>query len=216
VRVRPPFAQAWLRLRADGPVAFELKRAWYDGTRELRFKPAPGVPAMLGRNDAAAREQTADLPWRVGPTSPVARASRRIRPRRARAARLDRATAPGPEPHTREGQSAHLEPGGPHASGVRPIDVLVCPNCGGHLRLMATIHDPSVIQKILAVRGTGPSGLSSGPALPKPGAARVLRCRYVRYNDRANQTDAAVCESIAGAAQASGGKHPPVHRDGIV
>ena len=37
--LRPPFAQERLRLRGDGRVALELKRAWHDGTRELVFEP---------------------------------------------------------------------------------------------------------------------------------------------------------------------------------
>jgi hypothetical protein len=36
--LRPPFAQERLRLRGDGRVALELKRAWHDGTRELVFE----------------------------------------------------------------------------------------------------------------------------------------------------------------------------------
>jgi hypothetical protein len=30
------------------------------------------------------------------------------------------------------------------------IDVLACPQCGGRLRLIATLHDPAVIRWILA------------------------------------------------------------------
>src|SRR5215813_14652865 len=37
--LRPPFAQERMRLRGDGRVALELKRAWHDGTRELVFEP---------------------------------------------------------------------------------------------------------------------------------------------------------------------------------
>jgi len=51
------------------------------------------------------------------------------------------------------------------------IDVLACPHCGGRLRLIATLHDPAVIRKILAHVGLGPSGPSPGPAPPEPGAA---------------------------------------------
>ncbi len=51
------------------------------------------------------------------------------------------------------------------------IDVLACPHCGGRLRLIATLHDPAVIRKILAHVGVGPSGPSPGPAPPKSGAA---------------------------------------------
>ena len=37
--LRPPFAQERLRLRGDGRIVLELKRAWHDGTRELVFEP---------------------------------------------------------------------------------------------------------------------------------------------------------------------------------
>jgi hypothetical protein len=47
------------------------------------------------------------------------------------------------------------------------IDVLACPNCGGRLRLIATIHDPAVIQQILAHLGRSQSEQSPGPAPPE-------------------------------------------------
>ena len=63
---------------------------------------------------------------------------------------------------------------GPDGTGVKPtprawtwaalmhrafaIDVLACPHCGGRLRLIATLHDPAVIRKILAHVGVAPSG----------------------------------------------------------
>jgi hypothetical protein len=54
---------------------------------------------------------------------------------------------------------------------VCAIDVLACPNCGGRLRLIATLHDPAVIPEILAHLGRSHSGQSPGPAPPEPGAA---------------------------------------------
>jgi len=51
------------------------------------------------------------------------------------------------------------------------IDVLACPHCGGRLRLIATLHDPAVIRKILAHLGMAASGPSPGPAPPESGAA---------------------------------------------
>jgi hypothetical protein len=51
------------------------------------------------------------------------------------------------------------------------IDVLACARCGGRLRLIATLHDPAVIRKILAHLGLGHSGQSPGPAPPESGAA---------------------------------------------
>jgi len=46
------------------------------------------------------------------------------------------------------------------------LDVLVCPHCGGRLRLIATLHDPVVIRKILAHVGRSESEHSPGPAPP--------------------------------------------------
>ena len=53
------------------------------------------------------------------------------------------------------------------------VDILACPHCGGGpLRLIATLHDPAVIRKILAHQGGVPSEPASpGPAPPVPAAA---------------------------------------------
>ncbi len=51
------------------------------------------------------------------------------------------------------------------------VNVLACPHCGGRLRLIATLHDPVVIRKLLAHLGIARSGPSPGPAPPAPGAA---------------------------------------------
>jgi hypothetical protein len=43
--------------------------------------------------------------------------------------------------------------------------------CGGRLRLIATLHDPAVIRKILAHLALAHSGQSPGPAPPASSAA---------------------------------------------
>ncbi|MDO8476068.1 MAG: hypothetical protein Q7W02_07690 [Candidatus Rokubacteria bacterium] len=50
------------------------------------------------------------------------------------------------------------------------IDVLTCPHRGDRLRLIATLHDPAVIQKLLAHLGMARSRQSPGPASPESGA----------------------------------------------
>jgi hypothetical protein len=45
------------------------------------------------------------------------------------------------------------------------------PACGGLLRLIATLHDPAVIRKILAHLGFAHSRQSPGPAPPESSAA---------------------------------------------
>ena len=49
------------------------------------------------------------------------------------------------------------------------IDVLECSHCGGRLRLIATLHDPAVIRKLLAHLAMARSGPSPGPAPPESG-----------------------------------------------
>jgi hypothetical protein len=56
------------------------------------------------------------------------------------------------------------------------IDVLACPDCGGRLRLIATLHDPAVIRKILAHLPRSQLGQSPGPTPPESGAARRHHC----------------------------------------
>jgi len=51
------------------------------------------------------------------------------------------------------------------------IDVLACPQCGDRLRLIATLHDPAVLRKILAHLALAHSGPSPGPTPPESGAA---------------------------------------------
>ena len=51
------------------------------------------------------------------------------------------------------------------------IDVLACPQCGCRLRLIATLHDPAAIRKILGHLALSYSGQSPGPAPPERAAA---------------------------------------------
>jgi hypothetical protein len=48
---------------------------------------------------------------------------------------------------------------------------VIPPHCGGRLRLIATLHDPAPIPKLLAHLGMAPSGPSPGPAPPESTAA---------------------------------------------
>jgi Putative transposase len=47
------------------------------------------------------------------------------------------------------------------------IDVLACSHCGGRLRLMATLHDPALIRKLVGHLGMARSGPNAGPGPPE-------------------------------------------------
>ena len=167
--MRPPFAQERLRLRNDGRVALELKTAWHDGTRELVFEPLE----FLERLAAMTPRPETNLLICHGVLAPRARGREGMV--------VYGRVAPEPTAST-----APLA-AGPDDAGVKPtprarsraalmhrafgIDVLACHNCGGRLRLIATLHDPVVIRKILAHLALSHSGPSPGPGPPESGAA---------------------------------------------
>jgi hypothetical protein len=167
--LRPPFAQERLRLRSDGRVALELKRAWHDGTKELVFEPLE----FLERLAAMTPRPETNLLICHGVLAPRARWRERVVVYGRVALEPTASTAP--------------LMAGPDDAGVKPtprawtwaalmhrafgIDVLACAHCGGRLRLIATLHDPAVIGKILAHLALSHSGPSPGPGPPESGAA---------------------------------------------
>lgn len=166
--LRPPFAQERLRLRSDGRIALELKTPWHDGTRELVFEPLE----LLERLAAMTPRPETNLLICHGLLA--ARA-----PWRARVVAYGRVA---PEPTVLAPPLAGAE-GTKAKTGSRAwswaalmhrafaLDVLACPHCGGRLRLIATLHDPAGIRKLLAHLGMAPSGPSPGPAPPESTAA---------------------------------------------
>jgi hypothetical protein len=55
------------------------------------------------------------------------------------------------------------------------VDLLACPHCGGRLRLIAPLHDPLIIRKLLAPLGIAHSGSNPGPAHPNSAPPRPDR-----------------------------------------
>jgi hypothetical protein len=142
-----------------------LKTAWHDGTRELVFEPLELLEQLAAMTP---RPQT-NLLICHGLLAPRARWRERV-------------VAYGrvaPEPTVLAPPLAAGPEGEKAKSGSRAwnwavlmhrafaIDVLECPHCGGRLRLIARLHDPAVIRKILAHLGMARSGPSPGPAPPE-------------------------------------------------
>jgi len=167
--LRPPFPQERLRLRSDGRIALELKRAWRDGTRELVFEPLEFLERLAAMTP---RPETHVLICH-GLLAPRARWRERVV---AYGRVLPESTvlalpiAAGPEgPGVKSSPRAWSWAALMHRAFG--IDVLACAHCGGRLRLIATLHDPAVIRTILAHLALSHSGQSPGPAPPASGAA---------------------------------------------
>ena len=167
--LRPPFAQERLRLRSDGRVALELKTAWHDGTRELVFEPLE----FLERLAAMTPRPETNLLICHGVLAPRARWRERV-VAYGRVAPEPTALAP-PFAADPDGTGVKSSPRAWSWAALMHrafgIDVLACAHCGGRLRLIATLHDPAVIRKILAHLALANSGQSPGPAPPASGAA---------------------------------------------
>jgi hypothetical protein len=122
---------------------------------------ATGASGASAGDDAAARNQPADLPWRVGPARTLAHPSSHLWTARARAHGLDGAAGRRSGRHETASPRAWSWAALMHRAFG--IDVLACAHCGGRLRLIATLHDPAVIRKILAHLGPRPLGAESRP-----------------------------------------------------
>jgi hypothetical protein len=146
--LRPALAQQRLRRLPDGRVVLTLPRPWRDGTRALLVPPL----TVLERLAALTPRPRINMLLYHGVLAPNA-------PWRA---------AVVPEE----------EEGGGHADGTKAgryiawatlmrrvfeVDVLACVRCGGRMRVLATLEEPRVVQKILRH-----VGLPAEPAAPRP------------------------------------------------
>ncbi|MDO8474600.1 MAG: transposase [Candidatus Rokubacteria bacterium] len=157
--LRPPLAQDRVRLRADGRVLVGLKTVWRDGTSHLLFEPLEFMEKLA----ALIPRPAVNLVLYHGVLAPRAR-------RRSQVVRFGR---PAPAPTAHEGDARPRAAGTPGAwtwaalmRRVFDLDVLACPQCGGRLRLIATVEDPAVVGKILAHLVLLHPADSPGPAPP--------------------------------------------------
>jgi hypothetical protein len=166
--LRPAVAQDRLRLTEDGRIVLELKRPWQDGTSHLVFEPLD----LLARLAALTPRPRINLIIYHGVLAPNARV-------RAAVVAFGVPAAVTPAPHATDvsretgipGEHGTAEPdavrrGWTWAQLMRrafDLDVQVCPNCGGRLRLIATIADPRTIHALLLSLGARAEGDDRAP-----------------------------------------------------
>ena len=138
---RPAIANERLQLNRAGDVELQLKSPYQDGTTHIVMSPLE----FMQRLAALVPRPRLNLIRFHGVLAPNAKLRPQIIPGRAVTAN-DTPEDPDGAPH--------------HASSLRmswarllkrvfDIDVEHCPHCGGNLKIMAAIEDPSVITKIL-------------------------------------------------------------------
>jgi hypothetical protein len=163
--LRPPVAQDTLELTPDGKVLLHLRRPWRDGTRAICFEPSefleklaamiprPRINLLIYHGAFAPRGRC-----HSGPVVVEDAPSRATAPANG---------SPGAAPEAGATPAAYVRPRyfawADLLRRVFAIDILACPDCGGRLRLLATIAERAVVEKILMHLG-----LPADPPCPSP------------------------------------------------
>ncbi len=186
---RPAIAESRLSLLADGRVCYELKRRWRDGTTHVVMTPEVLIERLLALVPRPRRH----LVTYHGVLAPAAGLRSRVVPRWEEAeAVVGEADAPEQEAGSaaidalrrRRSSVPHVpRHRGRPRGGVRrypwaellrrvfAVEVLVCPHCGGSRRLLAAIHDPASIERVLRAKGLPHEAPEVAPARGPPGDA---------------------------------------------
>ena len=204
---RPAIAESRLSLLPDGRVAYELKRAWKDGSTSVVLSPQ----VLIERLIALVPRPRRHLVTYHGVLAPASGLRSRIVPQVVEEEEAEGAgEGEGGCRHRERAAVAASGVGGPtgaagpladeathrvlrrrivpHAPGRRrrggvrrryswavllqrvyEIDIFVCPSCRGRRRLLAAIHDPDSIRRVLDAMGLSSEVPKVAPARGPPG-----------------------------------------------
>ena len=184
---RPAVAESRLSLLPDGRACYELKRRWKDGTTHVVLEPQ----VLLERLVALVPRPRRHLVTYHGVFAPAAGLRSRVVPRwdEEVVERAECQHGAGGEREVEDEASCRLLPRRvvPHVPGKRrrggrrrypwaellkrvfEVDVLVCARCGGRRKVLAAIHDPDSIAKVLGAMGLSAAVPELAPARGPPG-----------------------------------------------
>jgi hypothetical protein len=140
---RPPVSEERLALTAQGQVRYRLKTPFRDGTTDIVLEPLD----FLARLAALVPPPRVHLTRYHGVFAPHAALRAAITPAGRGPGARSRATAPGrtTPKHVSMSWARRLK-------RVFGIDIEQCVRCGGRLRVIASIEEPELIERILAHR----------------------------------------------------------------
>ena len=130
---------------SDGKVALELKNKWNDGTTHLLFEPIEfieKIAALIPRPQSNLIIYNGVLAPNSKWRKEVVRYGRPVR------TKPEEKIEPAPEPEKSEAGSRY-RPWAELMKRTFGLYVLCCPDCGGRMKLIALIKDPSIVRKIL-------------------------------------------------------------------
>jgi hypothetical protein len=159
---RPAISEKRLSLTPNGNIRYQLKTPYRDGTTHVIFEPLD----FIARLAALVPKPRVNLTRFHGVFAPNSKYRARVTPaRRGRGGRHARTA--DPEERTPAEHRAAMT-WAQRLKRVFGIDIETCPACGGAVRIIASIEDPDVIEKILTHLDV---------KAPEPEATRRPPCR---------------------------------------
>jgi len=139
---RPPVSTKRLSMTRNGRVRYELKTPWRNGTTHVIFEPLDFISRLV----ALVPRPRVNLTRFHGVFAPNSKYRVQITP-----AKRGRVNIPGtPEDDRTPAEHRAAMTWAQRLKRVFNIDVETCSECGGDIKIIASIEDPAVIQKILA------------------------------------------------------------------
>lgn len=145
--LRPPLANGRLHETVDGQYAFEMKRAWPDGTRAVFFSGHE----LVGRLAALVPPPRMHLVHYFGVLAPSAKLRKQVIPAPREGPDQDPCGHSVAYEQTSAGKSIRRRwiPWATLLMKVFSVDVMACPRCDSRMQRIAVIQRPIVIKAIL-------------------------------------------------------------------
>ena len=159
---RPPLAAGRLQILDAEQMAFDLKTPWSDGTYRIELSPQELIEKLA----ALVPPRRLNLVRYHGVLAPNAADRAQVVP-----GPKEEAPEAAPCAHTEEStpaQRRHRLAWAALLARVFRVDVTVCPACGGHMKIVATLTDPRSIQCYLEGVGLPARAPPIAPARPDP------------------------------------------------
>jgi hypothetical protein len=140
---RPEVSAKRMSLTRNGQVRYELKTPWRNGTTHVIFEPLDFVSRLV----SLVPKPRVNLTRFHGVFAPNSKYRSRVTP--ARRGKCKKTQSPD-EPDQTPAEKRASMTWAKRLKRVFDIDIETCSECGGGVKIIASIEDPVVIQKILA------------------------------------------------------------------
>ena len=139
---RPAISTKRLSLTHNGQVRYELKTPWHNGTTHIIFEPLDFISRLV----ALVPKPRVNLTRFHGVFAPNSKHRALVTPAKRGKGKIPRSLDDDTTPAERRAAMTWAQ----RLKRVFDIDVTTCCECGGDVKIIASIEDPAVIQKILA------------------------------------------------------------------